>query len=41
MPVDLLVIDCHLVGMTGIELYDCLQGKEELREVPALVLSAA
>lgn len=41
MPVDLLVIDYHLADMNGIEVYDSLQGKEELREVPALLLSAS
>jgi CheY-like chemotaxis protein len=41
MPVDLLVIDYHLADMNGIEVYDSLQRKEELREVPALLLSAS
>jgi len=41
MPVDLLMLDDHLADMDGLELYDSLQGKEELREVPALLLSAS
>lgn len=37
---DLLIIDYQLPNMNGLELYDHLQTREELRHVPALVMSA-
>ena len=36
----LFVLDYHLPGMNGIELYDKLHGIEALTNVPALMISA-
>jgi CheY-like chemotaxis protein len=37
---DLLVLDYHLPHMSGIELYDHLHRMEELKNVPAIIVSA-
>src|SRR5215469_4576384 len=36
----LLLLDYKLPGINGLELYDRLQDIEELREVPAIMMSA-
>ena len=36
----LFVLDYHLPGMNGIELYDRLHAIETLADVPALMISA-
>lgn len=36
----LLLLDYRLPGINGIELYDRLQQKEEMRGVPAIMMSA-
>ena len=38
---DLLLIDMHLPDMTGVDLLDALRKVESLREVPAVMVSAA
>jgi CheY-like chemotaxis protein len=37
---DLLVLDYHLPHMNGIELYDHLHRMKELKNVPAIIVSA-
>jgi len=37
---NLLVLDYHLPGMNGIELYDRLHAHKELEHVPAILMSA-
>ncbi len=37
---DLFILDYHLPGMNGIELYDKLHAIETLTDVPALMMSA-
>src|SRR5436309_8267462 len=36
----LFLLDYHLPSMTGIQLYDQLQAIEELKGVPAIIMSA-
>ena len=36
----LLLLDYYLPGVNGLELYDLLQEKEEIRGVPAIMMSA-
>ena len=36
----LLLLDYRLPGMNGLEVYDCMQGMEETRGVPAIMMSA-
>ncbi len=36
----LLLIDYRLPGMNGLELYDRLQQREDMRNVPAIMMSA-
>ncbi len=37
---DLLLLDYQLPGMNGLEVFDRLQGMEETRGVPAIIISA-
>jgi CheY-like chemotaxis protein len=37
---DLFLLDYHLPGMTGIELYDRLHATEGLEHIPAILLTA-
>jgi CheY-like chemotaxis protein len=37
---DLVVLDYHLPGMNGLELYEKFQAIKQLREVPTLQMSA-
>lgn len=37
----LFLLDCHLLSMTGIELYDRLHAHQKLARVPALLLTGA
>ena len=41
LNVDLFIIDYYLPGMNGLELYDTLHSTEELKNVPALILTAS
>jgi DNA-binding NtrC family response regulator len=41
MPIDLFVIDYYLAGANGIELYDQMHCRQELHDVPVLLLSAS
>ena len=41
LKVDLFIIDYYLPGMNGLELYDTLHNREELKNVPALILTAS
>lgn len=36
----LLIMDYHLPHMNGLELYDHLQAREELKDIPVLFMSA-
>lgn len=36
VPADLIVLDLHLPGMSGVELYDQLRGDERYRDVPVI-----
>ena len=38
---DLVVVDYHLPDMNGIELYDHLHTIKQLKDVPAIIVSAA
>lgn len=37
VPADLIVLDLHLPGMSGVELYDQLRGDDRYRDVPVIV----
>jgi DNA-binding response OmpR family regulator len=37
----LFLLDYYLPGMNGLELYDQLHAREELRDIPAIILSAS
>lgn len=37
---DLFLLDYHLPHINGLTLYDQFQGREELRHIPALLMSA-
>jgi CheY-like chemotaxis protein len=37
---DLFIVDYRLPGMTGVELYECLQTHPRFKQTPALILSA-
>lgn len=37
---DLFLLDCHPPQMDGLELYDHLQAIEEIKQIPALLMSS-
>lgn len=37
---DLILLDLHLPGLNGVEVYDALQADPDLRAIPVVMLSA-